>query len=60
MRLVTPDVKELRSPSTRLENPCTLVTIEAAKVAPGTLTVERPPEGALTVGPTGTCVPAGR
>jgi hypothetical protein len=45
VRLVTPEVKDFTSPSTRLEKPCTLPTTEAAKAAPGTLTEDRPLEG---------------
>lgn len=42
MRLVTPEVKDLTSPSTRLEKPCTLPTTEAANDEPGMVTL--PPE----------------
>jgi hypothetical protein len=50
--LVMPEVKAPTSPSTRLEKPCTPVTTEAAKVAPGMLVPECPPmAGAATLPP---------
>lgn len=47
VRLVTPEVKDLTSPSTRLEKPWTPVTTEAAKAEPGRLTDDRPPEDGM-------------
>src|SRR5271157_2121046 len=53
VRPVTADVKVFTLPSTWLEKPCTLVTMEAATAAPGREAgePERPP-GADTAGPT--------
>jgi hypothetical protein len=47
VRFVTPEVKVFTSPSTLLEKPCTPVTTEAAKAAPGMLTDDFPPEERL-------------
>ena len=47
VRLVTPEVKDFKSPRTRLEKLWTPVTTEAAKAEPGRLTDDRPPEAGM-------------
>jgi hypothetical protein len=50
VRVVTPEVKDFTSPSTLLEKPWTPVTTDAAKDAPGTLTVDFPPIAGMETG----------